>query len=31
MLNVNDEQTFRKLGMDTTSDPEYPSAKLYQN
>ncbi|CEP82594.1 DUF1846 family protein [Paeniclostridium sordellii] len=31
MLNVNDEQTFRKLGVDTTSDPEYPSANLYQN
>lgn len=31
MLSLNDEQTFRKLGVDTTSDPEYPSANLYQN
>ena len=31
ILSGNDEQTFRKLGIDTTSDPEYPSASLYYN
>ena len=31
ILSGNDEQTFRKLGIDTTSDPEYPSANLFYN
>ncbi len=29
MLNDNDEQTLRKLGLDITSDPVYPSDNLY--
>lgn len=29
MLNKNDEQALRKLGMDITSDPTYPSENLY--
>lgn len=31
ILSGNDEQTFRRLGIDTTSDPEYPSENLYYN
>ncbi len=31
ILSGNDEQTFRKLGIDITSDPEYPSASLFYN
>lgn len=31
ILTKNEEQTFRKLGIDITSDPEYPSASLYYN
>jgi uncharacterized protein (UPF0371 family) len=31
ILNTNDEQTFRKLGIDVTCDPEYPSDSLYYN
>ena len=31
ILSGNDEQTLRKLGIDTTCDPEYPSANLYHN
>jgi len=30
-LNRNDEDTFRKLGIDVTSDSEYPSESLYYN
>lgn len=29
ILSRNDEETFRKLGVDVTSDPEYPSESLY--
>lgn len=29
ILSKNDEQTFRELGIDVTSDPEYPSTNLY--
>ena len=29
ILSKNDEQTFRELGVDVTSDPEYPSQNLY--
>lgn len=29
ILNTNDEQTFKKLGIDMTSDPEYPTENLY--
>lgn len=29
ILNTNDEQIYQKLGMDITSDPEYPSDRLY--
>ncbi|MDK2564849.1 DUF1846 domain-containing protein [Romboutsia sedimentorum] len=29
ILSKNDEQTFRELGIDVTSDPEYPSQNLY--
>ncbi|HCQ5569414.1 TPA: DUF1846 domain-containing protein [Clostridioides difficile] len=29
ILNRDDEQTFRKLGIDVTCDPEYPSQNLY--
>lgn len=31
ILNGNDEQTLRKLGIDSTSDPEYPSESLFYN
>lgn len=31
ILNTNDEQTLRKLGVDVTSDPEYPTDSLYLN
>ncbi|MCT4620271.1 MAG: DUF1846 domain-containing protein [Marinisporobacter sp.] len=31
ILNTNDEQTFRKLDIDVTCDPEYPSDSLYYN
>lgn len=31
ILSVNDEQTFRKIGIDLTCDPEYPSESLYYN
>ncbi|KMT23195.1 DUF1846 domain-containing protein [Clostridium cylindrosporum] len=31
ILSRSDEQTFRKLGIDITSDPEYPTANLYYN
>ncbi|MDF2546815.1 MAG: hypothetical protein K0R93_1713 [Anaerosolibacter sp.] len=31
ILSMNDEQTFRKLGIDVTSDPEYSSESLYYN
>lgn len=31
MLNKNDEQTLRKLGIDVTCDPEYASENLYYN
>ncbi|WP_432663102.1 DUF1846 domain-containing protein [Wukongibacter baidiensis] len=31
ILTTNDEQTFRKLGIDVTSDPEYSSDSLYYN
>ena len=31
IVNINDEQIFRKLGIDITSDPEYPSESLYYN
>ena len=29
ILGINDEQTFRKLGIDITCDPEYPTENLY--
>ena len=29
ILPTNDEQTFRKLGIDVTCDAEYPSESLY--
>ena len=29
MLNKNDEQILRKLGIDVTFDPFYPSENLY--
>lgn len=29
ILNTVDEQTFRKLGIDVTSDPNYPSESLF--
>ncbi|MGO2100115.1 DUF1846 domain-containing protein [Vagococcus salmoninarum] len=29
MLNSDDEQTLRKLGLDVTCDPQYPSENLY--
>lgn len=31
ILNTNDEQIFRNLGIDVTCDPEYPSESLYYN
>ncbi len=31
ILTRNDEQTFRKLGIDITCDPEYPTESLYYN
>lgn len=31
ILSTGDEQTFRKLGIDITSDPEYSSESLYYN
>ncbi len=31
ILSRNDEQTFGKLGIDITCDPEYPSENLYYN
>lgn len=31
ILTRSDEQTFGKLGIDITSDPEYPSESLYYN
>lgn len=31
ILSKSDDQTFRKLGIDLTSDPEYPSESLYYN
>ncbi|WP_291569861.1 DUF1846 domain-containing protein [Clostridium sp. UBA4548] len=31
ILSTTDEQTFRKLGIDVTSDPEYASDSLYYN
>lgn len=31
MISKNDEQTFRKLGIDITCDPNYPSENLYYN
>ncbi|MCT4592829.1 MAG: DUF1846 domain-containing protein [Anaeromicrobium sp.] len=31
ILSTIDEQTFRKLGIDVTSDPEYSSNSLYYN
>lgn len=31
ILPLSDEQTFRKLGIDITSDPEYPTEDLYYN
>ncbi|WDV45245.1 DUF1846 domain-containing protein [Clostridiaceae bacterium M8S5] len=31
ILSTSDEQTFRKLGIDVTSDPEYPSSSLFYN
>lgn len=31
ILSRNDEQTFRKLGIDVTSDAEYPTSNLYYN
>jgi len=29
ILSLDDEQTFRKLGVDVTCDPEYQSQNLY--
>lgn len=31
ILSRSDEQTFRKLGIDITCDPEYPTESLYYN
>lgn len=31
ILGRSDEQTFRKLGIDITCDPEYPTESLYYN
>lgn len=31
IISGNDEQTFRKLGIDITCDPEYPSARLFES
>jgi uncharacterized protein (UPF0371 family) len=31
ILSTSDEQTFRKLGIEITSDPEYSSESLYYN
>jgi uncharacterized protein (UPF0371 family) len=31
ILSNSDEQTFRRLGIDTTSDPEYSSENLFYN
>lgn len=31
ILNTNDEQIFRNLGIDVTCDPEYPTDSLYYN
>lgn len=31
ILGTNDEQTIRKLGIDVTSDPEFPSDNLFYN
>ncbi|SDK73286.1 DUF1846 domain-containing protein [Natronincola ferrireducens] len=31
ILSRSDEQVFRELGIDLTSDPEYPSESLYYN
>ena len=31
IISKDDEQTFRKLGMHVTCDPEYPSQNLYYN
>ena len=31
ILPTTDEQTFRKLGMHVTCDPQYPSQNLYYN
>lgn len=31
ILGKNDEQTFRKLGIDVTCDPEFPTENLYYN
>lgn len=31
ILSTNDEQTLRKLGIDITCDPEYPTESLYYN
>ncbi|MGL4773952.1 MAG: DUF1846 domain-containing protein [Clostridium sp.] len=31
IISSNDEQTFRKLGVDITCDPEWPSANLFYN
>ncbi|MGL4732677.1 MAG: DUF1846 domain-containing protein, partial [Fusobacteriaceae bacterium] len=31
ILGKNDEQTFRKLGVDVTCDPEFPTENLYYN
>lgn len=31
ILSRSDEQTFRKLGIDITSDAEYPTSNLYYN
>lgn len=31
ILNTNDEQIFRNLGIDVTCDPEYPTESLYYN
>ncbi|SCY32508.1 DUF1846 domain-containing protein [Alkaliphilus peptidifermentans] len=31
ILGNNDEEIFRKLGIDITSEPEYPSESLYYN
>lgn len=31
ILPTNDEQTFRKVGIDITCDAEYPTESLYYN